>query len=145
MKTIFKLASVILALTLITASSNSFARKFPGQAQGQINEGITYVVKIINPISADLCHAYAVVIKDEYGNTVGSSIIYREGISTYVFHESGTVLGTRIASLEQMGGNSGMTCHQVLYADPDALSGKFRNGSVYIFNLSLSLKQLYNN
>lgn len=129
-----KLTAVVLIL-LLSASVQSNSKKDPLRTNGNNPAGITYVVNVDASNAGSVCYTYIVLIKDENGNNIGNSWVYVEGISTYVFHETGPVSGTRTAHLERIDYSCSSTCGNVFYTQPASLQNSFRSGRTYIFNL----------
>ena len=79
-----------------------------------------------------------VSVQDEDGNYVAGSIIYMEGINTYVFHESGPISGIRSAFLERIDSPCCNSCNNIWYTQPHHVQANFRNGQTYMFHLEPS-------
>jgi len=132
MKRFFISVSSFIIISLVTVSISSFAKKKPGA--GNQHMGITYVVTV-SPPEDDFCDTYHIIIMDEEDNMIGAPLAYNQGIDTYIFHESGSSEGTRIAYLEKNESYGYTACQKILHASPDEISGKFNSGSAYHFEL----------
>lgn len=136
MKKILRIITALSVFFFLASGATSFAKKHPGKPDKANHVGITYVIKITNPHGDGLCNSYYVVIKDENGNQVTESLLYHEGIDTYIFFESGPKTGARIAYLEKADNSKQYFCNNILLTQPDQITGEFRDGSVYFFQLS---------
>ncbi len=101
----------------------------------QTTQGITYVVMVDAPENMEICHSYIVSIRDMNGNYVVPPIVYDEGITNYIFHESGPVTGVRVAHLEKIHMGNNHICPQNVYTAPDTKFQIFNNSTTYTFNL----------
>jgi hypothetical protein len=135
MKPITRNAVTVCLILFMALSANSYAKKKPQASKSTNNPGITYVVTIEPQATGEVCHPYYVVIRGEFGDQVEGALLYQEGITNYVFRESGPVVGTRTASLERSYGSGQYQCNSILETEPFLISGEFRNGSTYLFPL----------
>ena len=134
MKTFITKLSLLTLVIFLASTSFSYSKKDPLRtSSGNNSAGITYIVDIDDSDAGYNCYTYIVSVKDEDGNYVDGSIIYTPGISTYVFHESGPVSGTRTAYLERIESNH--SCNSIYYTQPDQIKTNFRNGRSYMFVL----------
>jgi hypothetical protein len=130
MKTIAK--TLIAAIALLFAMQIN-AAPINGGPISSTNE-IQYSVKInstqIHSGSFNL--NLFVMITDEHGRLVAPVQAVRPGLSTYHFSEFGPVIGTRVARLiyDPIGPTD-----LPFYCAPDVKTGKFINGTTYLFNL----------
>lgn len=139
MKRLVRITSLMTLLLFLVANMHSFAKKKPEATNGNSNQGITYVVTVSTPPTGETCNAYFIVIRDESGEQLSAGLHYQPGITNYIFHESGPVSGTRTAYLERTGASQYL-CNEILVAEPDAISGEFKNGYAYLFSLNLFLQ-----
>ena len=126
------LSTVILTIFLFVGmTAYSLTTNLPTQT----SQGITYVVMVDAPDNLELCHSYFVSVRDMYGNYVVPPIAYDEGITNYIFHESGPVTGVRVAYLEKTHMGNNLICPQNVYIAPDTKFQIFNNSTTYVFNL----------
>ncbi len=128
-----KLTMVSLAFVLFL-SSTAFALQTNEPKPQSEPQTITYMVVVLPYSFTILCNNYTINIRDEMGNLVAEPIKYVEGKKTYVFHESGPVIGARIATMEQMDGPQ-KNCSSHTYTQPDQIFGHFMIGHTYQFFL----------
>lgn len=139
MKTITSKLTLVTLIVFFAGTTLSYSKKDPRRTNsGNNSTGITYVVEIDASSAGSHCYTYIVSVQDEDGNYVGGSIIYMEGISTYVFHESGPISGIRSAHLERINYSCSNSCNNVYYTQPEFIQNNFRNGNTYIFHLKPS-------
>jgi hypothetical protein len=127
------LAMMSLAFVLFLSSTVSAFQSNKPKVQSQ-PQAITYEVVVILTTHSVLCSKYTINIRDEIGNLVAEPIEYVEGKRTYVFHESGPVLGVRIATMEIMDGPIS-DCKFLAYIQPAQKHGHFMIGHTYQFFL----------
>jgi hypothetical protein len=139
MKSLVIKLSLVSLVVLFAGATLSYSKKDPQKrTNGNNPAGITYVVKIDASDAGSHCYTYIVSVRDEDGNYIDGSIIYMEGINTYVFHESGPISGTRSAHLERIDYSCSNSCSNVYYTQPEYMQTNFRNGNTYIFHLEPS-------
>jgi hypothetical protein len=135
MKTLITKLIVLALIIFFAGPSLSYSKKDPPKTNnGNNSAGVTYVVEVDAEAAGNHCYTYIVSIKDEYGNNVDGSIIYMEGVTTYVFHEIGSITGTRSAHMERI--NTNHNCSNIYYTNPDHKKTNFRNGRTYMFSLT---------
>jgi hypothetical protein len=139
MKTITSKLSLLTLIIFFAGITLSYSKKDPRRTNsGNNSSGITYVVEIDASSAGSHCYMYIVSVRDEDGNHVGGSIVYMEGVSTYVFHEDGPVSGIRSAHLERIDYSCSNSCSNVYYTQPEYIQANFRSGQTYIFHLEPS-------
>lgn len=139
MKKILKVTSALLIVLLFSTAAHSLNKKDPRNLALNNPAGITYIVEVEHTNTSGLCNLYYVMVTNENGEPIDQPLYYVEGVTTYVFHEAGPVLGTRTAHLTMLPSNAPNLCNQTLNASPSSMTTSFRNGSTYIFNLDPSL------
>jgi hypothetical protein len=127
------LTMMSLAFVLFFSSTASAFQSNKPKVQSQ-PQAITYEVVVILTPHSVLCSKYTINIRDEMGNLVAKPIEYVEGKRTYVFHESGPVIGARIATMEKMDGSRSY-CNFMAYIQPAQKFGHFMIGHTYQFFL----------
>jgi hypothetical protein len=131
-----------IAKTLITAITLLFAMQVIAAPINEVpmpsKEKIQYAVKIntsqIHTGVIDL--NLFVMMTDENGKLVAPVQTVRPGLSTYYFHESGSVKGTRVARMTY---DPTGPSYIIFYCAPDSKTGKFVPGATYLFNLTPSI------
>ena len=137
MKTLITKLSIVTLIIFFAGTSFSYSKKDPRRTNSGNNpNGITYIVEVDASSAGSHCYTYVISIQDEDGNYVDGSIIYMEGISTYVFHEQGPVSGTRSAYMEKVEHNQ--SCSNIYYTQPHHVTANFRSGRTYMFHLNPS-------
>ncbi len=128
-----KLTMVSLAFVLFL-SSTAFARQTNEPKPQSEPQTITYMVVVLPYSFTILCNNYTINIRDEMGNLVAEPLEYTEGKRSFIFHESGPVIGARIATMEIMDGPQ-KVCSFHTYIQPDQMFGHFNIGNTYQFYL----------
>lgn len=137
MKKLLPIAILTLIFILNFTITRSNAKNDPLSSNGSTYAGITYIVDVDNSAVSGCCGMYYIAVTDADGNPIDQPKEYQDGITTYVFHESGSVTGTRAAMLVKASSFSQNACGMALYAAPDPLTGKFTNTSTHYFNLTV--------
>lgn len=135
MKKILGVTASLLILLFVTSSAFSLTGNKPKTSLGN-PAGITYLVEVNMMNVGSLCHTYQVVLADENGIPISSPITYQAGITNYVFHESNSVNGTRIAHFEKVSSSNPIACGQSIFSSPEVITNFFREGSTYHFQLN---------
>ena len=136
MKKLISKLFFIAVFVLFSTTAFSFSKIDPHRTNSGNNpNGITYVVNINLADAGSLCYTYIVIIRDEYGDPIGSSWVYAAGVSTYIFHEDGPVSGERSAHFERIQHKYDPACNNIYYTQPHTIQGSFRDGRAYIFEL----------
>ncbi len=125
------MASLAFVLFLSSTASAFQTNKPKTQSQPQT---ITYAVVVLPAPQTELCNKYTINIRDELGNLVAEPIEYVEGKRTFFFHESGPVIGARIATMEIKDGPR-KSCSLNTYTQPAQKFGHFSIGHTYQFYL----------
>lgn len=139
MKTLVSKLSIVTLIVLFASTSYSYSKKDPRKTNNGNNpSGITYVVEVDAISAGSQCYTYIVSVQDEAGIYIDGSIIYMEGVNTYVFHEAGPVSGTRSAHLEKISYSCSNSCSNTWYTQPHHVQANFRSGQTYMFHLEPS-------
>ena len=135
MKKIVSIISTIALVFLLSSAAHSFTKKDPKTVITTNPVGITYIVDVhLN--NSSLCNTYYVQVTDEFGNLVAPPKYYQEGITSYVFHEEGSLYqATRVAHLVELETSDPSVCNNPVYAVPASQFNQFLSGSTYLFNL----------
>ena len=132
MKAISKalVAMILLMASFPVLSANEKVGPTLGSAMilYQVNIHVTASTPV--PFNGD---HYFVVITDEKGKLVAPVQLFNINKHTYTFSETGPVSGTRVAGLMPDPDADGGSIRNLLA--PDAKTGVFVPGSIYIFNL----------
>lgn len=132
-KTFFVLLSFALLMAFTTSAHSP--KKIKQRTNNPVPPtDITYVVSVYTPAGMQYCGTYYVTIRDEYGFPIGAQIQYQAGVTNYIFHENGPVMGIRTAVLTN-NLSPGSVCNQVLNTQPVSMQHFFRNGLTYMFDL----------
>ena len=126
MKTITSKLILVTLVLFFTGTTFSYSKKDPRRTNSSNSSiGITYVVEVDASSAGSPCYTYMVSVQDEDGNYLAGSIIYMEGINTYVFHESGPISGIRSAFLARIDSPCCNSCNNIWYTQPHHVQANF--------------------
>jgi|GEM_PF-2301599 len=135
MNKFFKIVAGLTMVLFLVSSAYSFTKKDPDNSVIVNPAGITYIVDINFTHQYGVCDSYYVMVCNEDGTPVAPPRLFQEGVTSYVFHESGNVNETRVAHMERVQMYGPTVCNEPLYAPPASITNNFMSGSTYVFNL----------
>lgn len=134
-----KIIAGFTAMAFMFLVVTSFAGKKSKVLKKSYHNGITYVVTVTPNYTGAICGSYRVVVMNGEGNACCAPLEYQEGINYYIFHESGPVTGSRVACLEKISSAGNYQCGQEMNSQPDEITGDFRDGFTYLFNVPVEM------